>query len=163
MDRHPALFPRSTFLLGCMALLGGCKTAGFQKVWMSTDSGGRRRTKIFPPRFIQGGSEINSGIFCQIKYSCGRDDAELRIFITPPSEDTPIVPINGDFMFLNQGEGQILTVQFGILVEDTAETTKIDPLGPFEEGTYKLDFYIDKHKEDSTSFVVQELDSSDPP
>ncbi|MCS6900001.1 MAG: hypothetical protein RMJ98_09905 [Myxococcales bacterium] len=153
------LLSRSAFLLGCLSILGGCKTAGFREVYMSMDAAGRRRTKVFPTSF----PTEDSGIFCQILYSTGRDDAELKIYVTTPSENTPVTPLNGDSILLSKGEGQ-LAIQLGILVETPEGKVQVDPTQPFEEGDYRLDFYIDNSKEDSISFfVVREPSAESPP
>jgi hypothetical protein len=156
--RRSGLLSRGAFLLACLALLGSCKTAGFKDVFMSTDTAGKRKTRTFPTEFVQA----DSGMFCQVTYSSGRDDAELKVYVTPPSEDTPATPLNGDSIILSKGDGQ-LTIQIGILTEDAEGKTKVNPAGPFEVGDYRLDFYIDDSKEDSITFSVQEPELSEAP
>ena len=157
-DRPPGQLSRSAFLTACFALLAGCKTVGFKEVFMSTDSAGKRKTKSFPTEFTSN----DSGIFCHITYSSGRDDAELKIYVTPPVENYPATLVAGDSIILGKGEGQ-LSIQLGILTEGADGKTKVETVGPWEVGAYKLDFYIDNAKEDSISFDVAALKPAEEP
>jgi len=161
MSDRRAVLSRGAFLVGCFALLGtgGCKTVGFKEVFMSSDSGGKRKTKTFPTQFLQD----DSGIFCQISYSSGRDDAELKIYVTAPTEDFPATLVNGDSIILSKGDDGKLTVQLAVLTETTGGKALPEPKGPWTAGSYTLDFYIDNKKEDSISFTVEEPQTSDAP
>lgn len=125
---------------------------------MSTDSAGRLRTSTYPTEFVQA----DAGIFCQIRYSSGRDDAVLKTYITTPTEDFPAALVTGDSVLLSKGDGQ-LALQLGILTQAEDGKTSVVTAGPWEEGTYRLDFYIDDKKEDSVSFTIQPLEAGEEP
>jgi hypothetical protein len=158
VSRRPGQLSRGAFLAGSLAVISGCKTAGFKEVFMSLDQAGKRKTKIFPTQF----TSEDQGIFCQVRYSSGRDDAELKVFVTAPSEDTPALLVGGDSILLTRGEGQ-LSLQVGILVKDEGGKAKVNPLGPYEEGDYRIDFFIDNEKEDSVPFFVREPEVPEAP
>lgn len=127
---------------------------------MSSDPDGKRKTNTFPTTFVQE----NSGIYCHISYSAGRDDAELKTYITTPVEEFPVTLATGaDGIFLSPGEGNTLVLQLGVLTEGSDGKPVVQPAGPWEVGEYKLDFYIDDKKEDSISFTVKEPEASEPP
>ncbi|RYE84999.1 MAG: hypothetical protein EOO75_17455 [Myxococcales bacterium] len=155
------LLRRGFMLVAGAALLPNCKTAGFKELYMSTDREGRRRTKTFPPEF----AVENTGIYCHIVYSTGREDAELKVYFVSPTEGT-VGLLDGDEIFLTRGEGE-LTLLLGVLKDPTGDEpgakASVDPKGPWELGEYQLQFFIDNEKEDSINFIVEEPSSEAPP
>lgn len=148
-------------LVAGAALLPNCKTAGFKELYLSTDRAGRHRTKTFPPEFVAE----DTGIYCHIVYSSGREDAQLKVYFISPTEDS-VGLLDGNEIFLARGEGE-LTLLLGIIKEPTGDDPKakasVDPKGPWEIGEYQLQFFIDDEKEDTINFVVAEPSSEEPP
>ncbi len=132
-------------------MLTHCKTAGFKDIYMSADSNGKRKTRNFLNTPLR-----DDGIFCQISYASGRDDAEITLDVIYANENgevddsVKVVQADAGNIFLSQGDGD-LTIQLAIR-PDGDDTGEPLPQGPWKTGTYQVTFFIDGKKEDSIKF-----------
>ena len=132
-----SLLPLPLLLLA-PGVVGGCNTAAIKRAYMAKDSAGRMRTDTFKTE----GSEIH----LIVEFVSGREDAILRVGLTPKSsalafDVTEYAP--------GQGESRI---DIKLFVESSTNQRLFK--GPWPVGEYDALLHIDDELEKSVGFAV---------
>ena len=125
---------------GLLLTLCACKSAGIKRAYMARDSEGRAKTEVFE----RDGTEIH----LIVEMASGRDDVVLRSVLSSPTDSLQasqeeFTPGKGDIRI------DIYVYRKGVL---TGGEDDID--GPWTEGEYRFDLYLDGDHEETVSFRV---------
>lgn len=140
------------FIPVALFALDACRSAGIKDAYMTRDSSGRIKTDEFKPDEME--------IHCMIEFVSGREDAIVKVRLTPPGgdalsklPDSERAPGKGnskiDFYLETKKPPDPITPE----TQDPAKWA-VSNTGPWQRGAYHIDLYVDDEYDRTLPFEV---------